>query len=49
MKNWRTLILGVVLCANTAFAAPQVVDKVVAIGDNGVVLESDVDGMMKSV
>ncbi|WP_416041950.1 peptidylprolyl isomerase SurA [Edwardsiella ictaluri] len=49
MKNWRTLILGVALCANTAFAAPQVVDKVVAIVDNGVVLESDVDGMMKSV
>ena len=44
-----SLILGVVLCANTAFAAPQVVDKVVAIVDNGVVLESDVDGMMKSV
>lgn len=49
MKNWRTLTLGMVLCANTAFAAPQVVDKVVAIVDNGVVLESDVDGMMKSV
>ena len=49
MKNWRTLILGVAFCANTAFAAPQVVDKVAAVVDNGVVLESDVDGLMQSV
>ncbi|MCU5772705.1 peptidylprolyl isomerase SurA [Erwiniaceae bacterium BAC15a-03b] len=49
MKNWRTLILGVALAANTAFAAPQVVDKVAAVVNNGVVLESDVDGMMQSV
>lgn len=49
MKNWRTLILSVALCANTAFAAPQVVDKVAAVVDNGVVLESDVDSMMQSV
>ncbi|WP_456310104.1 peptidylprolyl isomerase SurA [Serratia proteamaculans] len=49
MKNWRMLILGAALTANTAFAAPQVVDKVAAIVNNGVVLESDVDGMMQSV
>jgi len=49
MKNWRTLILGVALAANTAFAAPQVVDKVAAVVNNGVVLESDVNGMMHSV
>lgn len=49
MKNWRTLILGVAICANTAFAAPQVVDKVAAIVDNGVVLQSDVDSLMQSV
>ena len=49
MKNWRTLILGVALAANTAFAAPQVVDKVAAVVNNGVVLESDVNGMMQSV
>jgi len=49
MKNWRTLLLGVVLVANTSFAAPQVVDKVAAVVNNGVVLESDVDGMMQSV
>ncbi|MFG1173790.1 peptidylprolyl isomerase SurA [Erwiniaceae bacterium CAU 1747] len=49
MKNWRMLILGAALTASTAFAAPQVVDKVAAIVNNGVVLESDVDGMMQSV
>ncbi|MEN4890217.1 peptidylprolyl isomerase SurA [Erwinia billingiae] len=49
MKNWRMLILGAALTASTAFAAPQVVDKVAAVVNNGVVLESDVDGMMQSV
>ncbi|WP_409158527.1 peptidylprolyl isomerase SurA [Pectobacterium sp. B2J-2] len=49
MKNWRTLILGLALSASTAFAAPQVVDKVAAVVDNGVVLESDVNGLLQSV
>lgn len=49
MKNWRRLILGAAFTASTAFAAPQVVDKVAAVVNNGVVLESDVDGMMRSV
>ncbi|TPG62061.1 peptidylprolyl isomerase SurA [Ewingella americana] len=49
MKNWRTLLLGVTLCASTAFAAPQEVDKVAAVVDNGVVLESDVTSLMQSV
>lgn len=49
MKNWRTLLLGIALVANTAFAAPQVVDKVAAVVNNGVVLESDVNNLMQSV
>lgn len=49
MKNWRMLILGVAITANTAFAAPQEVDKVAAVVNNGVVLESDVDNMMRTV
>lgn len=49
MKNWITLLLGVALVTNTAFADPQVVDKVAAVVNNGVVLESDVDGLMQSV
>lgn len=49
MKNWRMLILGVAMSAGTAFAAPQVVDKVAAVVNNGVVLESDVDNMMRTV
>ena len=49
MKNGRMLILGAAMTASTAFAAPQVVDKVAAVVNNGVVLESDVAGMMQSV
>ncbi|HDP9636897.1 TPA: peptidylprolyl isomerase SurA [Salmonella enterica] len=49
MKNWKTLLLGIAMIANTSFAAPQVVDKVAAVINNGVVLESDVDGLMQSV
>ncbi|KAF0856917.1 peptidylprolyl isomerase SurA [Pantoea dispersa] len=49
MKNWRMLILGVAITANTAFAAPQMVDKVAAVVNNGVVLESDVDNMLRTV
>ena len=49
MKNWRTLLLGLTLCASTAFAAPQEVDKVAAVVDNGVVLDSDVNSLMQSV
>ncbi|APZ60100.1 peptidylprolyl isomerase SurA [Salmonella enterica] len=49
MKNWKTLLLGIAMIANTSFATPQVVDKVAAVVNNGVVLESDVDGLMQSV
>ena len=51
MKNWKTLLPGIALIfvAHTSFAAPQVVDKVAAVVNNGVVLESDVDGLMQSV
>lgn len=49
MKNWKTLLLGIAMIANTSFAAPQVVDKVAAVVNNRVVLESDVDGLMQSV
>ncbi|HIA1535841.1 TPA: peptidylprolyl isomerase SurA [Salmonella enterica] len=49
MKNWKTLLLGIAMIANTSFAAPQVVDKVAAVVNNSVVLESDVDGLMQSV
>jgi len=49
MKNWRTLFLSIALVTNTTFAAPQVVDKVAAVVNNGVVLESDVTGLLQSV
>ena len=34
MKNWKTLLLGIAMIANTSFAAPQVVDKVAAVVNN---------------
>lgn len=49
MNNWKALILGLTLSVSTAFAAPQVVDSVAAVVDNGVVLESDVNGLLQSV
>ncbi|MBS0855303.1 MULTISPECIES: peptidylprolyl isomerase SurA [Tatumella] len=51
MKNWRMLILGAAMTATTAtaIAAPQMIDKVAAVVNNGVVLESDIDNMMSTV
>ncbi|MFT4465230.1 MAG: peptidylprolyl isomerase SurA [Sodalis sp. (in: enterobacteria)] len=48
MKNWRTFILALAL-ALCAHGAPQVVDKVAAVVDNGGVLESDVNSMLTTV
>lgn len=48
MKNWRTLLLGVTLCAHTVFAA-QEIDRVAVVVNNGVVLESDINGLLRSV
>ncbi|CAM3299327.1 peptidyl-prolyl cis-trans isomerase (PPIase), involved in maturation of outer membrane proteins [Xenorhabdus nematophila ATCC 19061] len=50
MKNWRSLILGLMFSVNSvAMAAPQVLNKVAAVVNNGVVLESDVDSLLQSV
>ncbi|MBK5071914.1 peptidylprolyl isomerase SurA [Budviciaceae bacterium CWB-B4] len=60
MKNWRSLAASLALCASVTsmslashavLAAPagQHVDRVAAIVNNGVVLESDVNNMMSSV
>ncbi|PHM66534.1 peptidyl-prolyl cis-trans isomerase SurA [Xenorhabdus stockiae] len=49
MKNWRTLILGLMFAMNTAIAAPQEINKVAAIVNNDVVLESDVNNLLESV
>lgn len=50
MKNWRTLILSLMFTASTtSFAAPQQLDKVAAVVNNGVVLESDVNNMLQTV
>ncbi|UNH24655.1 peptidylprolyl isomerase SurA [Moellerella wisconsensis] len=49
MKNWRTLILGLMFASTTALSAPQQMDKVAAVVNNGVVLESDVNNMLNTV
>lgn len=50
MKNWKTLILGLMFSVSTtSFAAPQQMDKVAAVVNNGVVLESDVNSMLRTV
>lgn len=49
MKNWKILLISFALVANTSFAAPQVLDEVAAVVNNGVVLESDVNNMVQSI
>ncbi|MER2473718.1 peptidylprolyl isomerase SurA [Photorhabdus laumondii] len=49
MKNWRTLIFGLMFSVSTAFAAPQQMDKIAAVVNNGVVLESDINNRLQSV
>lgn len=49
MNNWKTLILGLMFASSTALSAPQQMDKVAAVVNNGVVLESDVNNMVNTV
>ncbi len=50
MKNWRSLILGLMFSVNSiAMAAPQELNKVAAVVNNDVVLESDVNSLLQSV
>lgn len=49
MKNWRALVLGLALSANMAVAAPQEINKIAAVVDNSVVLESDINSLLQSV
>lgn len=47
MKNWIAVIL--VLCTNKTLAVSQVVDKIAAVVDDGIILESDVNNMLNKV
>ncbi len=49
MKNWRLLLTGLALVANSVVATPQAIDRVAVIVGNGVVLESDIERMMQSI
>ena len=39
MKNWKTLLLGIAMIANTSFAAPQVVDKVAGVVNKATLMD----------
>lgn len=49
MKNWKLLALSLMLTTNTVFAEPQVIDGVVAVVNNGAILESDVASMVQLI
>ncbi|MBE8597490.1 peptidylprolyl isomerase SurA [Xenorhabdus sp. BG5] len=50
MKNWKSLIFGLMFSVNSvAMAAPQALNKVAAVVNNDVVLESDVNSLLQSV
>ncbi|WP_299019342.1 peptidylprolyl isomerase SurA [uncultured Photobacterium sp.] len=51
MKKWKSSLLGLTLWSLAAgsIAAPQELDKVVTIVNDSVILQSDVDGMLKTV
>ncbi|WP_338803841.1 peptidylprolyl isomerase SurA [Xenorhabdus griffiniae] len=50
MKNWKLLIFGLMFSVNSvAIAAPQELNKVAAVVNNDVVLESDVNSLLQSV
>lgn len=49
MNKWEILILGLIFNSPTALTASQQMDKVAAIVNNEIVLESDVQNMLKTV
>ncbi|VFP84541.1 Chaperone SurA [Candidatus Erwinia haradaeae] len=49
MINWNILLFTVVLIPSMAYSKVQVLDKVVAIVNNSIVLDSDVNRIMQSV
>lgn len=51
MKKWKSSLLGLTLLSLAAgsIAAPQELDKVVTIVNDSVILQSDVDAMLKTV
>lgn len=51
MKKWKSSLLGLVIwsLATSSIAAPQEMDKIVTLVNNSVILQSDVDAMLKTV
>ncbi|CAK1955728.1 chaperone SurA [Vibrio crassostreae] len=51
MKKWKSSLLGLMIwgAAASSFAAPTEMDKVVTIVNDSVILQSDIDAMLKTV
>ncbi|WP_413111219.1 peptidylprolyl isomerase SurA [Thaumasiovibrio sp. DFM-14] len=51
MNNWKQMLIGGLVAATslTAGAAPQELDRVVTIVNNGVILQSDIDTMLNNI
>lgn len=49
MKKWRTLTIGLLICAHAAFATPKEIDRIIGIVNNGVILDSDIKNLLQSV
>ncbi|WP_197095327.1 peptidylprolyl isomerase SurA [Candidatus Erwinia haradaeae] len=47
--KWKLLILGVLLVPEIVFSAPKVLDRIAAIVDHSIILDSDVIGVIRSI
>lgn len=49
MNNWIVHVLSFTLCINSTFAAPKLIDKIAAIVDKDIILESDINKLLDSI
>lgn len=51
MNNWivHVLIISLTLCINSTFAAPKLIDKIAAIVNKDIILESDINKLLDSI
>lgn len=49
MKNWKILIVGLIVFIDFGFAEPKEIDKVAAVVNNGIILESDINNLLKLI
>ncbi|UDG79378.1 Chaperone SurA [Candidatus Ecksteinia adelgidicola] len=46
MKNWKIFVFGFLICINTSFSKPKELDKIAAIVNHNVILESDINNVL---